>query len=149
MKKFVIILMFVFIGTQLFAQKSERITGVWWNDEKTSKLEVKKDANGLYTATIVYIIPEKYENGEPPKDDENPDPKLRDRSELGLTIMTGLKYDAGENEWSGGRIYDPKSGKTYDCYVWMEESNDVLNMKGYVVGIRWLGRSTVWTRTTM
>lgn len=95
------------------------------------------------------MIPEKYENGAPPKDDENPDPALRERSILGLTIMSGLRYDAGENEWNGGRIYDPKSGKTYDCYVWMEDREDMLFMKGYVVGIRWLGKSTEWTRTSL
>ncbi|HBL74425.1 MAG: hypothetical protein A2W90_20090 [Bacteroidetes bacterium GWF2_42_66] len=149
MKNLIVIFLFVFTAMQLFAQKSERITGIWWNDEKTSKLEVKKEANGSYSATIVYIIPEKYENGMPQKDTENPDPKLRDRSRLGLTIMTGLRYDTSANEWNGGRIYDPQSGKTYDCYVWMEDRNDMLFMKGYVVGIRWLGKSTEWTRTTL
>ena len=63
--------------------------------------------------------------------------------------MTGLRYDTSANEWNGGRIYDPQSGKTYDCYVWMEDRNDMLFMKGYVVGIRWLGKSTEWTRTTL
>ena len=149
MKNLIVIFLFVFTAVQVFAQKPERITGIWWNDEKTSKIEVKKEANGSYSATIVFIIPEKYENGQPPKDIENPDPELRDRSRLGLTIMTGLRYDAGENEWNGGRIYDPNSGKTYDCYVWMEDRDDMLFMKGYVVGIRWLGKSTEWTRTAL
>ncbi len=149
MKNLIVIFLFIFTAMQLFAQKSERITGIWWNDEKTSKLEVKKEANGTYSATIVYIIPEKYENGQPQKDTENPDPKLRDRSRLGLIIMSGLRYDAKSNEWNGGRIYDPQSGKTYDCYIWMEDRNDMLFMKGYVVGIRWLGKSTEWTRTTL
>lgn len=146
MKNFLILFLFVFIATQVSAQK-DRVIGIWWNDEKTSKLEVKEE-NGVFSATIVYMIPEKYENGEEPKDDENPDPKLRDRSLIGLKLMDGLKYNADKNEWAGGTIYDPKSGKTYDCYVWME-SDDLLKMKGYVVGIRWLGKSTEWTRTTL
>lgn len=147
--KHLFIVIFVFTGIQLFAQKPERITGLWWNDEKTSKIEVKKSNDGSYSGTIIYMIPEKYENGQPPKDDENPDPALRERSVLGLTILTGLRYNKEKNEWSGGRIYDPKSGKTYDCYVWMKDSDDLLYMKGYVVGIRWLGRSTEWTRATL
>ncbi len=148
MKHLLAFFVLIFAGLQVLAQ-SDRITGIWWNDEKTSKIEVKKDDKGVYSATIVYMIPEKYKNGQPPKDNENPDTSLRNRSILGLQIMTGLRYDSKEKEWTGGKIYDPKSGKTYDCYVWMETSNDELHMKGYVVGIRWLGRSTVWTRTSL
>jgi len=43
-------------------------------------------------------------------------------------------------------VADPKSGNTYDCYAWME-SNDLLKLKGFVAGIRWLGRSSEWYRT--
>ena len=131
-----------------YAQKSQTITGVYWNDEKTSKIEVKED-NGKYIGTIVYMIPEKYENGQPPKDDDNPNPELRDRPLIGLQILSGLGFDEKEGEWTGGRIYDPKSGKTYDCFAWFEDDPDVLYLKGYVVGIRWLGKSTEWTRTSL
>jgi hypothetical protein len=43
-------------------------------------------------------------------DVNNPDPKLRTRPVLGLPILTGFKR-AGTG-LSGGRIYDPNSGKT-------------------------------------
>jgi uncharacterized protein (DUF2147 family) len=98
--------------------------------------------------TVVYIIPEKYVNGEPEKDSMNPDAKLRSRSRLGISILSGLKYNSSEKQWLDGRIYDPKNGKTYDCYAWFEKDNNVLYIKGYVAGIKWLGRSTTWTRTT-
>lgn len=130
------------------AQNAQKITGVWWNDEKTSKIEVVEN-NGVYTGTIVYMIPEKYENGLPPLDDENPDAALRTRPIVGLKILTGLKYNSKDEEWEKGRIYDPKSGKTYDCYAWFDGDNDKLFLKGYVVGIKWLGRSTEWTRTSL
>jgi uncharacterized protein (DUF2147 family) len=45
-------------------------------------------------------------------------------------------------------IYDPKSGKTYECFVWLE-GKDVLQLKGFVAGIRMLGRKSAWTRTTL
>ena len=131
-----------------FAQNAQSITGVWWNDEKTSKIEVVEE-NGVFSGTIVYMIPEKYENGLPPLDDENPDPALRTRPVVGLKILSGLKYNAKDKEWEKGRIYDPKSGKTYDCYGWFEDDTDKLFLKGYVVGIKWLGRSTEWTRTSL
>jgi uncharacterized protein (DUF2147 family) len=149
MKNLLITFLFVFATVHVFAQEADRITGIWWNEEKTSKIEVKREVNGSYSATIVYLVPEKYKNGAPPKDDKNLNPYLRDRSILGLLFLTGLRYDAGEDEWVGGHNYDPESGKTYDCYVWMEDCNDILFIKNYVAGIRWLGRSTEWTRTTL
>ncbi len=130
-----------------FAQEADKIVGVWWNDEKTTKIEVEKQGD-KYIGTIVYMIPEKYENGQPPKDDENPDPALRERSIVGLQILNGFEYDKSNKEWKDGTIYDPKSGKTYDCYGWLE-SNDLLKLKGFVAGIRMLGRSSEWYRTSL
>lgn len=147
MKRFGLVLFLSLLISSAFAQDAQKITGIWWNAEKTSKIEVKEE-NGKFTGTVVYINPEKYVNGEPEKDTENPDVKLRSRSRLGLQILSGLQYNAGDKEWQGGRIYDPDNGKTYDCYAWLENNPNVLSIKGYVVGIKWLGRSTTWTRAT-
>ena len=130
-----------------FAQNADAIAGIWWNDEKTSKIKVEKK-DGKYIGTIVFMIPEKYKNGQPPKDDNNPDESLRSRSLIGLQILQDFDYDANKKEWKNGKIYDPKSGNTYDCYAWME-SDDLLKLKGFVAGIRWLGRSSEWYRTDL
>ena len=130
-----------------FAQEADKIVGIWWNEEKTSKIEVEKK-DGKYVGTIVYMIPEKYEDGQPPKDDENPDESLQSRSIVGIQILSNFEYNAKDKEWKEGSIYDPKSGKTYDCYGWME-SDDLLKLKGFVAGIRWMGKSSEWYRTTL
>lgn len=147
MKQFIfsVLLSVLVIGS--YAQDAQKITGIWWNNEKTSKIEVKEN-KGEFIGTVIHIIPEKYVNGEPEKDNMNPDEKLRTRSRLGIQILSGLKYNSSDKQWISGRIYDPKNGKTYDCYAWFENDNNILNIKGYVAGIKWLGRSTTWTRTT-
>lgn len=147
MKKLFILFILGVYAMSSFAQDADKILGVWWNDEKTTKIEVEKK-DGKYIGTIVYMIPEKYENGEPPKDDENPDEALRSRSIIGIQILDGFVYDTKDKEWEKGTIYDPKSGKTYDCYAWLE-SDDLLKLKGFVAGMRWLGRSSEWYRTTL
>ena len=38
------------------------------------------------------------------------------------------------------------SGKTYDCYMWFEDDSKVLYMKGFVLGMRMLGRSSAWKK---
>lgn len=147
MKKLIILLLIGFYAVTSYAQNADAIVGVWWNDEKTSKIQVEKK-DGKYIGTIMYIIPEKYVNGQPPKDDKNPNPALRDKSKLGLRILEGFVYNTKEKNWENGRIYDPNNGKTYDCYAWLE-SNDLLKLKGFIMGMRWLGRSSEWYRTTL
>jgi uncharacterized protein (DUF2147 family) len=147
MKKLLILFFLGIYALSSYAQEADKIAGIWWNEEKTSKIEVEKK-DGKYIGTIVYMIPEKYENGESPKDDENPDEALRSRPIVGLQILEGFEYDAKKKEWINGSIYDPKSGKTYDCYGWME-SDDLLNLKGFVAGIRWMGKSSEWYRTSL
>ena len=147
MKKLIILFFLGIYTVAGVAQEADKIIGIWWNEEKTTKIEVKK-VNGKYIGTIVYMIPEKYENGQPPKDDKNPDPKLQDRSLIGLQILDGFVYNPKKKEWKDGTIYDPKSGNTYDCYGWFE-NDELLKLKGFVVGIRLLGRSSEWYRTTL
>jgi len=144
---FSLFLLFWFLAIGAQAQTADDITGVWWNDVKTSKIKVEK-RDGKYIGTIVYLVPEKYINGEPEKDRNNPDQKLQTRSILNLQILKGLVYNSSDKEWAGGLIYDPKSGKTYECFVWLE-GKDVLQLKGFVAGIRMLGRKSAWTRTTL
>ena len=145
MKRIGLVLLLSLVISGAFAQEAQKIAGIWWNDKKTSKIEVKEE-NGKFSGTVIYINPEKYVNGEPEKDFNNPDPKLKSKSRLGLQILTGLKYNPSDKEWQGGRIYDPDNGKTYDCFAWFDKDANTLYLKGYVVGIKWLGRSTTWTR---
>lgn len=147
MQKFLLTIFLSIYWLSGMAQEADKIIGIWWNDEKTSKIEVEKE-DGKYIGTIIYVSPERYKNGAPPKDDKNPDPELRDRSVEGIQILNGFEYDAKNKEWKNGTIYDPKSGKTYDCYSWLE-TDDVLKLKGFVAGIRMLGRSSEWYRTTL
>lgn len=75
-------------------------------------------------------------------DVNNPDPGRRTNKLLGMTILWGFNFNG--SEWVDGRIYDPDSGSTYKCKMWLEGS-DMLNVKGYV-GISIIGRAETWTR---
>lgn len=76
-------------------------------------------------------------------DVKNPDPALRDRPLVGLEIFNGFSYDDGD-EWSGGFIYDPNSGKTYRCKLKLVNHN-TLKVRGYI-GISLIGRTETWKR---
>ena len=51
--------------------------------------------------------------GQPARDTANPDPALRARTLLGLPFVRDF-HRIGPGRWTGGKIYDPKSGKTYN-----------------------------------
>jgi uncharacterized protein (DUF2147 family) len=77
-------------------------------------------------------------------DDKNPDRALRARPLHGLRMLWGFHpKDGSGTEWSGGKIYDPESGKTYSCRIRLERG--ALEIRGYV-GIPLFGRSTTWAR---
>jgi uncharacterized protein (DUF2147 family) len=69
-------------------------------------------------------------------------PEQRNKKILGLTIFSGLIKNG--DEYSGGKILDPKSGKLYKCYITLEDK-DKLKVRGYV-GFSLLGRTQYWHR---
>jgi uncharacterized protein (DUF2147 family) len=71
--------------------------------------------------------------------------RFEGRDLKGTTIVTGLRRRGSRNEWSGGRITDPKNGRTYNHTVSMDGPNR-LRLRGYVLGIRALGRTQTWER---
>ena len=62
---------------------------------------------------------------------------------VGMEIMWDLTPD-GDNQWSGGKIMDPKKGKEYKCKIELVEENK-LKVRGYV-GIPTFGRTQYWYR---
>jgi uncharacterized protein (DUF2147 family) len=141
MKKIAFILIALLMTTKMFAQ-ADKVVGVWLNEEKDAKVEIYKTGE-KYFGKIVWGKNIYEPDGKTARTDiKNPDAKLRSRSLVNLVILTNFKYDDGE--WNGGKIYDPKSGKTYSCI--MRFKGNTLEIKGYV-GITLLGRTTVWTRS--
>jgi len=68
--------------------------------------------------------------------------KNKNKPILGMIILFGLKKDG--NEWNGGKILDPKSGKIYKCYISLKDKN-TLKLRGYI-GFSLFGRTEYWQR---
>lgn len=135
----------LFSAGNIMAQdfKKDDILGVWLNEDEDAHIEVYKDGD-LYFGKIIWLkFPIDEETGKPKLDKHNPDPELQKRPSLGIELLTNFEWD-GDNEWDEGDIYDPKSGKTYSCYIVMKEY-DLLKIRGYI-GISLIGRTTYWTR---
>jgi uncharacterized protein (DUF2147 family) len=82
--------------------------------------------------------------------DEDQDPvcdkcegKKHNQKIIGMTILWDLEQD--DDEWSGGQIMDPNNGKTYKCYIALEEGGKKLKVRGFI-GFSLIGRTQYWHR---
>lgn len=144
MKKVLALLALILLpGLKAVAQQ-DAILGTWWNEEKTSKIEVYKQG-GKYYGKVIHLTDDTNADGSRPKvDSKNPDTKLRKRRVVGIVILKDLEWDSGDREWNEGEIYDPKTGNTYSLFARLQQDGS-LYLKGYI-GFSLIGRSTVWTR---
>lgn len=131
-----------FVLSTAWAQKEPAIpVGSWMNEEKEARFEIF--ACGTKLCGKITWLKEPLRNGKPKMDDKNPEAKLRSRPILGMVFMKDFAYE-GNNKWDDGTIYDPKSGKTYSCYMRVTDK-DHMEVKGYI-GISLIGRTQTWTR---
>lgn len=123
--------------SKTFAQTGEgAIIGKWESDKKDVRMEFFKTGNE-YQARLLWGNQIVESDGKTSKKDEkNPDEKLRSRNIIGIVNLTGLKWDGAE--YSGGKIYNPPSGDTYKCKVWVKDGK--LYLRGYL-GFSLLGQT--------
>ncbi len=142
---FMVLLAVVYAKPAAAQIKGDDILGVWLNEDKDAHIRIE-NRNGKYYGVIIWLKePIDEETGKPKLDDENPDPELQKRPVMGLELLTGFVFD-GDDEWEDGDIYDPKSGKTYSCYMrFTDDTKNRLKVRGYI-GISLIGRTTYWTR---
>jgi uncharacterized protein (DUF2147 family) len=81
-------------------------------------------------------------DGKPKVDRNNPENSKQNQPIIGLVILKNFRFD--DDEWQEGTIYDPESGKTYDCNLTLKDKN-TLRVRGYI-GISLFGRTEKWTR---
>ncbi|MFT3795938.1 DUF2147 domain-containing protein [Flavobacterium sp.] len=130
----------LFVSSFVFSQHS--IVGKWKTiDDETGKVvsvvEIY-EAKGKYWGKIVELT----------------NPKDRDKTcvecsgtdhnkpILGLVVIKGLTKVG--NEYTNGKILDPKHGKLYKSIICLE-GKDRLKVRGYI-GVSLIGRTQYWER---
>lgn len=150
--KYTIILVFSLMFTSaIYAQsKADQIIGTYEaiseETKNVSHIKIFKASNGKYYGEIVWLKNAKDADGKEKIDRNNPEEKLRTRKIMGLKMLNDFVYDAAENEWNDGTIYNPATGKTYNSYIKFDGPNK-LHIRGYI-GAAWmgLGKTVYWTK---
>lgn len=118
----------LFVATAL---AQETPVGMWKTiDDETgnerSIVEIYEEGGKLF-ARVTEFFPAEDEPAEPVC--ENCKGDRKDQPVLGMVIMWDMEQD--DDEWSGGKILDPKNGKTYRCKIWIEDNGN-LKVRGYL-----------------
>ncbi len=124
-----------FAAAQGWAQTAEDAFGTWVDPDTGSHIRVSKCGGGL-CATIVKVK-------DPSRTDiNNPNPKLRKRPVVGITLMSGAKK-SGEKSWSG-KLYNTQDGQVYSGSLTVIDKNH-LKLQGCVLG-GLICKGPTWTR---
>lgn len=121
MKKILLMMAFAVISLTAYSQD---IFGTWITESGDGNVEIYEN-NGKIYGKIVWL-----EKGPDTKDTHNPDAKLKERKLIGVNLLSGLNKKG--DKYEGGKIYDPKSGKTYKCAIWLDGKE--LKVRG-ILGI--------------
>lgn len=132
----------VLVLTVSISAQAQSIVGKWKTiDDNTGKeksiIEIYEKGGKYYGKVTKLLNPSKAD----PKCD-NCTGTDKGKPIVGLVIIKDLEKKG--NEYSGGKITDPESGKEYKCTVKLNGA-DKLDVRGYV-GISLLGRTQTWQK---
>ena len=140
MKQFIYVMfLFAFMSNSI---KAQGVLGKWQSIDpdtgaKESVIEIYKTGDKIY-GKIIQILKEEDRD----KTCIECTGKDKDQPIQGLVIVRGLSKEG--DEWTGGKILDPKNGKLYKCYVTLD-GDDKLKLRGYI-GFSLIGRTEYWYR---
>ncbi len=142
MKKLICLIIYYFsIQLAIQAQTADAINGIWWTQEKDSKVQIFK-SNNLYHGKIVWAKNPLDKEGKPKIDKNNPDEALKTRPIMGMVFLKNFLFK-GDDVYKEGEIYDPRNGKTYSCKLTLKGKE--LDVRGYI-GSPMFGKTVTFTR---
>ncbi len=142
MKKISILMLLMLLLLTGVNSHGQSVLGKWQtvNEEtglSTSIIEIYKEGDVL-NGKVVRILN---------KEDRNRlctkcEGEMKNKPIEGLVVMTGLEKIG--DEYEGGTVTDPKTGKVYRCKIWLDEDNPkILKVRGY---ISFFYRTQTWIR---
>lgn len=133
-----------FVVCATSAQEASPV-GLWTTiDDQTGKPKSViriSESNGELRGKVEKLIRETGEEQSPICD--KCEDARKDQPIIGMTILTGMKKDG--NDYAGGQILDPASGKVYRSKMSLLDGGKKLDVRGYI-GLPMLGRTQTWLR---
>jgi uncharacterized protein (DUF2147 family) len=122
---------------------ADDILGTWLTGDKEARVTIFKAGNTYY-GKISWLEEPFTESGNFKTDVKNSNKALQSKPLENLLILKRFEYSAVDEVWQYGTLYDPKSGKTFNCK--MELSNAATLQVRALVGIALTGKTDTWTK---
>ena len=107
----------------LYISTDEEIFGYWLTSGSIVKIE---NCNNLVCGKIITIF---VEDGIEPNsilDKNNKDKSLRERPLVGVDLLSEFQINNNyQKTFKGGKIYDPRSGRTYNSNLYFQPSGNL------------------------
>lgn len=118
------------INSKASTDEAEKIVGIWFTDDKTSKIQIYKN-DSQYFGKIIWMASKESKE------------ELKVKPKVGYQIFRKFTFE-GKNVWSGGQVSDPRSGMTVSGKMTLKDNN-TLNVRGYV-GAPMFGKTVILLR---
>lgn len=103
-----------------------------WQAQDGAIVRVAPCGTALCATVATPRSPSDPETGQPWTDKHNPDPALRGRSLVGVTVLNAMMPD-GAGRWSG-TLYNTDDGRSYQGRL-LELDPNTIRVEGCVIGI--------------
>jgi uncharacterized protein (DUF2147 family) len=141
MKPIALLILILLIGNVTHAQK-DKIEHIWYNEEKTVKIQIYKASDGIFYGKIVWMLRPLETDGKVKLDKLNPNHKAKTQPILNSVILKGFTRSISDTSiYENGTVYSPANGKTY-CGVIIHRGKE-LKLRGYFCGFSILGKSWI------
>ena len=127
-------------GGLAFAASADAVSGEWAVG-RTNLVRIGPCSAAPSRLCGIIVATANGKDGRPLRDSQNPDPSLRNRPLVGLPLIFDFR-PAGDRRWTGGKIYDPDDGKTYDAKL-APGPGGTLQVSGCVL---FICKAQVWRR---
>ncbi|MEZ2337618.1 DUF2147 domain-containing protein [Mucilaginibacter sp. RCC_168] len=121
----------------------ERICGKWESAQKNLRIQVLLQ-NNQFKAKIIWFSDTEGKPIDYWTDVHNPDPALRHRKLLGMSILSGLVYKPSSNSWENGIVYDSRHGRYWNASAFIGKKG-LLHVRGYW-HFKWIGKTMTFHR---
>lgn len=129
------------LGATSSDAQSPSPVGVWLHANGRIKVEIALCGDRLCGKIVWFRWPNDAQ-GLPLVDLRNPDPALRARPLMGLTVLEGLRR-TDERTWGDGKIYNPDDGRDYRALMSIQDDG-ALRVRAYEL-LPIFGETQIWT----
>lgn len=126
------------------AKGGDALIGIWEPSHGKARIKIDKIADKYYGRIVWLKEPKDPDTGEPKLDKNNPDESMQSAPLRGYRMLKDFEYNAEDEEWVEGTIYDPENGNTYSSVIKLKDNN-TLDIRGFI-GMKTFGRTDEWKR---